>query len=133
MNKFKFSFKVKELELQVEGTREDAQTISTSIGKQFANLLTNMVDEFSLVFFLPSSLLSGRPSLESMRPLRPCGKCVGLGSLISQTAGRFQNDLSTHCQRRKYCRHVYQASGRACLQGSVATPCGQSCSKGTPI
>lgn len=39
MNKFKFSFKIKELELQVEGTREDAQTISTSIGKQFANLL----------------------------------------------------------------------------------------------
>lgn len=39
MNKFKFSFKIKELELQVEGTREDAQAISTSIGKQFADLL----------------------------------------------------------------------------------------------
>lgn len=39
MNKFKFSFKVKELELQVEGTREDVSTISNSIGQQFKNLI----------------------------------------------------------------------------------------------
>jgi hypothetical protein len=39
MNKFKFSFKVKELELQVEGTRDDVDTISNSIGQQFKNLI----------------------------------------------------------------------------------------------
>jgi hypothetical protein len=39
MNKLKFSFKIKELELQVEGTREEVATITNSLGQQFKGLM----------------------------------------------------------------------------------------------
>jgi hypothetical protein len=39
MNKLKFTFKIKELELQVEGTREEVNTITNSIGQQFQGLI----------------------------------------------------------------------------------------------
>lgn len=39
MNKLKLSFKIKELELQVEGTREEVATITNSIGRQFQGLM----------------------------------------------------------------------------------------------
>jgi hypothetical protein len=39
MNKFKFSFKITGLEMQVEGTREDVGTITNSISQQFKGLI----------------------------------------------------------------------------------------------
>jgi len=39
MSKFKITFKIKELELQVEGTREEVATITNSVGQQFQGLM----------------------------------------------------------------------------------------------
>lgn len=39
MSKLKFTFKIKELELQVEGTREEVATITNSIGQQFQGMM----------------------------------------------------------------------------------------------
>jgi len=39
MQKFKFSFKIKELEVQIDGSREDVATLTSSIGQQFQGLI----------------------------------------------------------------------------------------------
>jgi hypothetical protein len=51
VNKFKFTFKVKELELQVEGSREDMGNITHSIGRQ----LNSLIQTADAIHELPSS------------------------------------------------------------------------------